>query len=177
MPCTKPRPRRNIEVRFDSTRSKPLSWGVSFCGDRSVKTMEERFWTKVERIPEAGCWIWTGATACGYGYLMDADQKVRPAHRISFEMHAGPIPVGLDLDHLCRVRCCVNPAHLEPVTRVVNISRGLSMEATRASKAAITHCPNGHAYEGDNLYVHPRGARVCRACARDRMRNRRRATA
>ena len=79
---------------------------------------------KVEKLPWSGCWIWMGAlSANGYGNI-----HVRPknivAHRYFYEYAKGPVPSGLDLDHLCRVRCCVNPDHLQPVTRSENLRRG-----------------------------------------------------
>ena len=70
-----------------------------------------------------GCWPWTG-TLDGQGYpFLNVDGVPRRAHRLSFEMHRGPIPSGLELDHLCRVRRCVNPEHLEPVTHAENMRR------------------------------------------------------
>lgn len=82
------------------------------------------------------------------------------AHRWSYEFHVGPIPEGLDLDHLCRNRGCVNPDHLEPVTREENIRRAF---------ATVTHCPSGHPYSDENTYVRPGTVhRKCRACARQR---------
>jgi hypothetical protein len=76
--------------------------------------------------PNTGCWLWLGrVTANGYARAWDPMRRTaRYAHRILFERERGPIPVGLDLDHLCRIRSCVNPAHLEPVTRQKNLRRG-----------------------------------------------------
>lgn len=91
------------------------------------------FWAKVDKHgpvpahrPDLGpCWVWTAARhGKGYGmFSVDRKRKVR-AHRFAYEMMVGPIPEGLDLDHLCRNRACVNPEHLEPVTRSVNLKRG-----------------------------------------------------
>lgn len=112
-----------------------------------------RWWQKV--IPTDGCWHWTGYLSDqGYGRLWDG-KAVQYAHRLSFEMFRGQIPDGLDLDHLCRNRGCVNPAHLEPVTRRENVSRG---------KALITHCPHGHEYTPQNTIYRKAGGRVCRTC-------------
>ena len=114
------------------------------------------FWDLVERTET--CWIWLGAkTKGGYGHTV-----ATTAHRRAYEELVGPIPEGLDLDHLCRVRACVNPAHLEPVTRKVNVNRG--------EKANRTHCPKGHPYDALNTYYRTSGARVCRACQRGRPR-------
>lgn len=78
--------------------------------------------------PNSGCWLWMGALAAtGYGVigLGARSEGVDLAHRVSYRLHCGEIPTGLDLDHLCRTRCCVNPDHLEPVTRRVNWERGM----------------------------------------------------
>lgn len=135
--------------------------------------LPESFWAKV-KLTESGCWEWTGAVATnGYARLsLMPWGKARTAHRIAYEVLAGPIPTGLDLDHLCRVRWCVNPAHLEPVTRKENLRRGDHNNRRR------THCRNGHEYTPENT-VRPRpGARTCRICglaSRARYRERQRA--
>lgn len=88
---------------------------------------EERFWPKVHLedtiFPENGCMLWTGAKSDGYGIFWAEGRNV-PAHRWVYERFYGPIPEGLQPDHLCRVRHCVNPNHLEPVTQKVNLNRG-----------------------------------------------------
>jgi hypothetical protein len=87
-------------------------------------TLEEKLEARIERIPECGCWLWMGRlNRNGYGRLYHEGSEPM-AHRTSYERHVGPIPEGLVLDHLCRVRCCVNPYHLEPVTVQVNTLRG-----------------------------------------------------
>jgi len=132
--------------------------------------LPERFWAKVSPEPNTGCWLWTGSTNHhGYGNTSAGRKgKTALAHRFSYEALVGPIQPGLQLDHLCRTRACVNPAHMEPVTAGENTRRGRTGEATRARILARTHCPAGHAYEGDNLYVAPSGFRGCRACHRER---------
>lgn len=110
-----------------------------------------------------GCWVWRGVKdRAGYGRV---GRRGRAAHRVSYELHRGPIPAGLELDHLCRNRACVNPAHLEPVTHEENVRRG---EAGSNNRRKM-FCPAGHPYDGENLYVR-RGrrwtARVCRLCYR-----------
>lgn len=109
------------------------------------------------------CWEWQGRLdPRGYGRYAG-----RLAHRISYELLRGPIPSGLELDHLCRVRNCVNPDHLEPVTHRENTLRSTSPSAINATKSA---CPSGHPYDAENTYISPGGDRHCRACNRDRKR-------
>lgn len=120
---------------------------------------KERFMNLVIPIPESGCWIWAGAINWkGYGRFW-LSGKLKSAHRISYEWFIGEIPKGLQIDHLCRVRCCVNPNHLEPVTPQINSSRG-NVGAYWANK---THCPHGHLYSKDNTYRN-NGKRFCRTC-------------
>ena len=125
---------------------------------------------RISPEPMSGCWLWVGnAGPRGYGVVwanLDGKRTRRMAHRIVYESHHGPVPKGLDLDHLCRTPACVNPSHLEPVTRSENVKRGLSPELSRLRQISKTHCPQGHPYSGDNLFVNQRGARTCRECAR-----------
>lgn len=116
-----------------------------------------RFWSRVDKTDT--CWNWTGGLSHGYGYT-SFDGRVQGAHRVSFQLIAGRIPEGLELDHLCRNRRCVNPVHLEPVTSRVNLLRGEGMSAKNAAK---THCPQGHEYTVVNTYLW-RGNRLCAAC-------------
>ena len=136
---------------------------------------EDRFWAKTNRDgptpahrPDLGpCWLWTAAqVGNGYGQFNPHGRLVL-AHRFAYELLIGPIPDGLQLDHLCRVRRCVRPSHLEPVTQQVNILRGLAPEANGARQRAKTHCPQGHAYDAENTYIY-KGERECRACGRVR---------
>lgn len=129
--------------------------------------LPERFWSKVVRDP-SGCWLWVACTnSAGYGQLRYYGRRMVSAHRLAFTVLANDIPAGLNLDHLCRVRNCCNPQHLEPVTSRENTLRGQSWSALNAAK---THCPKGHGYEGRNLYVSPAGKRKCRTCDREMKR-------
>ena len=87
---------------------------------------------------------------------------------MAFEDANGPIPEGLELDHLCRVPACVNPLHLEAVTHAENMARGIRFDVGAAQRA-VTHCPKGHPYSEANTYRYA-GERACRACVRDRKR-------
>lgn len=132
----------------------------------------ERLWAKTERVGE--CIIWRGnMKSNGYG-IFAAQGKTFHAHRFAYEDKVGPIPAGLDLDHLCHThdaecpggnecphRRCVNPDHLEPVTRKVNLNRGINGYSRR------THCVRNHAFDEVNTRWY-KGRRWCRACERER---------
>jgi hypothetical protein len=127
--------------------------------------VQERFLSKIERSDD--CWLWTGSLhSKGYGKMSVAGRDWL-AHRLAYELFVGPIPPKLQLDHLCRVRRCVNPAHLEAVTTRENLLRGVGFAAVNAQK---THCPAGHPYTEPNLFIGPKGERCCRACNRRRCR-------
>lgn len=124
------------------------------------------FWTKVDRTGR--CWIWTGATdRNGYGLWTPprgSGVRMGMAHRFAYQSEVGPIPDGLELDHLCRTPSCVNPAHLEPVTHAENMRRYAGSK---------THCPSGHDLNADNnRYVRPNGSYSCRSCNREYARKR-----
>lgn len=120
-------------------------------------------------VDENGCWRWQRSlNANGYGRIGFYARGPQYAHRVSYETFVGPIPEGLAIDHLCRVRDCVNPEHLEPVTNRENLLRGIGFAARYA---ATTHCPQGHPYDEANTYYRPgRGGRNCRRCGVDRAR-------
>ena len=120
---------------------------------------------KIGSLGECGCWNWLAAKTNGYG-VVQHQGRVQRAHRVVYETLIGPIPAGLELDHLCRNRSCVNPVHLEPVSGAENIARGESMSAIHARQ---THCKRGHELSKENVYLRRRGAlieRFCRACSR-----------
>lgn len=136
---------------------------------------EERFWARVEKTDS--CWLWTGAkTDKGYGHLYV--KKIHTyAHVFAYELLVGPIPQGLELDHVkkngCTSTLCVKvlpdengPAHLEAVTHRENMLRTQRI----ADQISKTHCPKNHPYSGDNLVVR-RGKRECRLCINERQRN------
>jgi hypothetical protein len=118
---------------------------------------------------ESGCWYWLGyvnkrSTLHGYGRIGFGGRKVL-AHRFMYQFFLGPIPVGLELDHLCRNHACCNPAHLEAVTHAENMGRG--------EIARRTHCPRGHPYDAENTRICKRGRegtsfRQCKTCDRAR---------
>jgi hypothetical protein len=126
--------------------------------------LAQRFWAKVAKTDT--CWIWTGyENEWGYGVFKVGDRTWR-VHRLSFELEYGPIPAGLDIDHLCKVRLCVRPTHLEAVTELDNVRRQVSH---------IDQCPHGHPYTEENTAWNRtrlrkdgvRGVqRVCRQCRR-----------
>jgi len=117
-----------------------------------VLTTEQRFWAKVERPTDDGCWPWTACLNRGYGQFCVGGGRRVCAHRFSYELLGGPIPDGLTIDHLCRVKHCVNPAHLEPVTARENTRRGRK-----------THCKRGHEFTTENTFRSAKG-RECRQC-------------
>jgi hypothetical protein len=131
---------------------------------RRKRAAVERFWEKVDRsgpisdhAPELGpCWIWQGSTGCGYGRFCVVAGTCVQAHRYAYELEVGPIPDGRQLDHLCRVKTCVRPSHLEPVT---------PKENSRRAKAQIRACPQGHPYDDANTY-RCLDQRYCRTCHR-----------
>ena len=115
----------------------------------------ETFWEKVDKT--GNCWLWTAKTESnGYGRVKFGG-KSYGAHRLAYEWVKGEIPQGLSIDHLCRVRNCVNPDHLEAVTH---------QENQRRAKYLTIHCPSGHPYSGENLGFDIRGHRFCKECSR-----------
>lgn len=137
----------------------PLGGGTPRPRGRSIR---ERIIVKIRMTD--GHWLWQAAIdkPSGYG-IITIDGVVKKAHRVSYEEFVGPIPEGLHIDHVCRVRACVNPLHLEPVTCLENVRRG-------QGNGSQTHCKHGHLFDEANTYVY-QGRRVCRTCRRIRVRD------
>jgi hypothetical protein len=137
--------------------------------------IKERFFNKVLKLP-SGCWLWMGAIQGkyykrengGYGSFRYFG-AVTPAHIVSCRIHGIEIPEGHEIDHLCRITSCVNPEHIEPVTRAVNFERGIGNKGE--AQSAKTHCINGHPYSDENTAIRKgkRGnpERQCRICRRN----------
>ena len=131
-----------------------------------TRSITERFFNKIFIADLDGCWLWAGTIEHnGYGRIKGINKNMF-AHRLSYNLFKGMIPDGLQIDHLCRNRRCVNPEHLEPVTSWENLMRG-------RSPAHRTQCPKGHKYTTDNTYWWERPnrknpTRICRQCLHDR---------
>ena len=140
----------------------------------------ERVRAKIKYAP-TGCWLFTGCHQGGYGYISE-DGRMRGAHIVMYEERHGPVPDGLELDHLCRVTSCCNPDHLEAVTHMENVRRGRLAEVQRVRVTALNRvrhlnkvtCINGHPYVPENIGSH-HGYRYCRTCSRIRSAQRREA--
>lgn len=132
-------------------------------------TLEERFWHYTDQNGPLGCWIWKGSLSrYGYGEVFLNGKRFR-AHRISYRIRHGKLPAEGVLDHICRVRHCVNPDHLRVMTIGQNVLIGISPPAQNLRK---THCSRGHEFTEENTHLSPRGWRYCRACNRITKRER-----
>jgi hypothetical protein len=130
-------------------------------------TVADRFWSKAreeDRGYETPCLVWQASSSAGYG-LFWLDGRHIGAHRVAVELTSGPIPAGLEPDHLCRVPLCVRPDHIELVTHRENVARSSSPMGVNAR---LTTCRRGHPFTGTW-----RGRRTCRTCATERQRQHR----
>lgn len=117
-----------------------------------------------------GCWEWTGPTTDkGYARISQSKTSWVLGHRLFFEIFRGKVPDGLDLDHLCRNRNCINPSHLEPVSRRENVMRGRSPFILAHHSGS---CVRGHQMTPDNTYISPKGQKHCKACRQMREKKR-----
>jgi HNH endonuclease len=128
-----------------------------------TRPLEERLWTRIDKTD--GCWLWKGHLSNGYGCIGEGGRKGRDllVHRVVYELLRGPIPHGLELDHLCRDRACCNPDHLEPVPHRENSRRSPTIGRWKRPD----HCRNGHPFDEANTYWTREDGRACRQCKRD----------
>lgn len=181
----KPKPKCIIEGCDNDGNSHGFGWcqkhyrrfqrhGSPLATSRVVGDDVARFWSNTSKRDPDECWEWTGGKSPdGYGILR-IDGRTAYMPRFAYVLLRDPIPEGLEPDHLCRNRGCVNPWHLEPVTHKVNILRGESPQAINARK---THCIRGHEFTDENTGRDPRGGRFCRTCKSAWEKNRRRKAA
>lgn len=140
-------------------------------GDPRTLYMPRSLWERIERWTDrsGGCWVWTHwLDQDGYAHASYEGKRVR-VHRWSWEQVNGPVPPGLELDHLCRTRGCVRPDHLQAVSHRENMMRGVAPSAVNAKK---TQCKHGHPFSGENLILQIDGRRSCRTCTNRRARTR-----
>lgn len=149
----------------------------------SLTDLPRRLRVRIVSQQTTGCWLWVGRLyPNGYaqtwsGSRSDGSRKNAYGHRLVYQLLRGEIPAGLDLDHLCRVRSCVNPDHLDPVTRSENIRRGEGPRKLGLLNGSKTRCARGHEFTLENTHMRPTGGRSCRACAREDARRKRTAEA
>jgi hypothetical protein len=128
--------------------------------------LSEKLWRRIHVVPQTGCWLWTGSiNRDGYGLIWSktkggCGKKGRVAHRVFYEILKEAIPRETEIDHLCRIRNCCNPDHLEAVSHRENFDRSTA----RKGLSRKTHCIRGHEYNPQNTYLSPKGVRACRIC-------------
>jgi hypothetical protein len=176
--CVEGKTKSQIAVSLALTEAVIYYWLHNAGLTKQLKrnALVARFWRNVEAMPN-GCWLWTGRLdKKGYGIVTVEGKRIKP-HRFSYELLIGPFPEDLYPDHTCHnqdISCpggpeclhrrCVNPGHLEPVTRATNVMRGKGITANNRRK---THCIHGHPFNEENTYVPPNGYwRRCRQCRR-----------
>jgi len=133
---------------------------------------ETKFWAKVHKLNRTDCWEWQGhRRELGYGIFCFKYKRLH-AHRVSYEIAKGPIPEGLEIDHLCKNPPCVNPSHLEAVTHLENMNRSDLRKNQKEWAITRTHCKKGHLFDENNTRIN-NGRRICKTCAKLWMRNNR----
>ena len=156
------RRRAYLRARFLRLRPVRVAAAIARKDARVQSALEPRFLSFIVPEPNSGCWLWSGKlTNSGYSEFW-ADGKGRLGHRVAYRLYRAEIPEGLEIDHLCRIPICVNPAHLEAVTHKVNQERG---------RGAKSHCKRGHEFDEANTAIVPGKKpglyiRRCRACRR-----------
>lgn len=146
MPKPKSKPKRYPLKSTDTRRDNYLDLRSRVIARTTVNGMD--------------CWEYHGLRKKGYGSIIVS------THRLMYELDVGPVPPGKQLDHICHNRMCCNPAPLEPVTNAENANRAARLRAQQGVRIRLgrTKCPQGHLYDGDNLYIDKKGMKVCKAC-------------
>lgn len=163
--CREPKHHPNIDVPDNVLLQDPrlhVTDGKTRCRHYVTLTEQERFWAQVEMTD--ACWTWIGSMGrLGYGRF-SVGRKWFRAYRLAYTYFYGSVPEGMELDHLCRNPACVRPSHLEAVTHLENVRRGMGGTNTRTK----THCPRGHPYDEQNTRIeltkYGYKARHCRTC-------------
>lgn len=164
----------HVGARMTARNFQKASRAISV--PRTKAPLIERIMRRVIKHADSGCWEWVGATTQGgYAHILEGGRGSEnlTVHRYLFELRFGKVPNELDLDHLCHNRQCVNPEHLEPVTRSENLRRGDNAKVRREFGMSRTHCAHGHELSPDNVLFVRKYKRACRTCNRERMRIRR----
>lgn len=159
-------------------KSRPSYEEIELVDGQVINDLKLLFHIEARINAEGDCLVWTGTkNSDGYGRMFLGWNKFRQpirrfAHRMFYEIVNGTVPKELDIDHLCRNRACVNPTHLEAVTRKINVNRGLVPQMLRDRAANMTHCKRGHIYEGENKVINNKrtGAKTCRTCRNEAKR-------
>jgi len=147
----------------------PMTAPKSTLTPKQKQTDIERLMQRVVIDPSSGCWQWQGPTNYGYGRFYSRGVTYR-AHRAAYELLVGPVPIGLEMHHLCHNRACVNPSHLQPIERHDHWLLGTSVSLFNATKET---CVNGHPFTEENTHIYEKAGRKvrhCRACGRERVR-------